>query len=161
MEFSLSPEFPKLVENIGPKEAKKEFFAGRVSKRCFSCRSRGELGSCKDKFKFTNASQIEEGQGVEVIPCASGWCGKVTEGSSSTFKNEEYDTATHRMCLQRGPSDDEEHCAETMVSRNKVFMCFCRGDLCNSADSHHSSLSIILVVTSAFLMYVLNGSLHS
>lgn len=54
-------------------------------KRCYQCRSRGDLGSCKDPFRF-NASDIEKEPGVAAIPCASGWCGKVLEGESSTFK---------------------------------------------------------------------------
>lgn len=47
-------------------------------KRCFVCRSRGELGSCKDPFTF-NATQAEVERGIETIPCASGWCGKIVE----------------------------------------------------------------------------------
>lgn len=47
-------------------------------RRCFQCRSRGELGSCKDPFKF-NVTQLAKEPGIEAIPCASGWCGKVIE----------------------------------------------------------------------------------
>lgn len=47
-------------------------------KRCFSCRSRSELGSCKDPFTF-NVTQAEHEAGIEVQPCASGWCGKILE----------------------------------------------------------------------------------
>nr|BAH72147.1 ACYPI007929 [Acyrthosiphon pisum] len=50
-------------------------FSDSVVKRCFSCRSRGDLGSCKDRFKYTNLTQVslESGIGVEAVPCASGW----------------------------------------------------------------------------------------
>lgn len=54
-----------------------DLFAGLI-KRCFVCRSRGELGSCKDPFT-TNATQVEHEKGVEAVPCASGWCGKILE----------------------------------------------------------------------------------
>lgn len=54
-------------------------------KRCFKCRSRGELGSCKDPFLYTNATGVA---GVETVPCASGWCGKVLEGGANAFKDE-------------------------------------------------------------------------
>lgn len=47
-------------------------------RRCFVCRSRGELGSCKDPFTI-NATQVELEKGVETVPCASGWCGKILE----------------------------------------------------------------------------------
>lgn len=47
-------------------------------RRCFSCRSRGELGSCKDLFAY-NVTQAESEPGVEAVPCASGWCGKILE----------------------------------------------------------------------------------
>lgn len=57
-------------------------------KRCFKCRSRGDLGSCKDAFIHTNATGIEHVAGVEAIPCASGWCGKVLEGGANSFKDE-------------------------------------------------------------------------
>lgn len=119
-------------------------------KRCFSCRSRGELGSCKDKFKYYNASQLDADTGVEIVPCASGWCGKVIETSDHDLKAEEYGVATQRMCLQRSPSDNEERCDDTVWSRKKVFMCFCQGDLCNNSILVKSSTKVILY-SSVFL----------
>lgn len=113
-------------------------------KRCFSCRSRGELGSCKDKFKYYNASQLDADTGVEIVPCASGWCGKVIETSAHDLKAEEYGVATQRMCLQRSPSDNEERCDDTVRSRKKVFMCFCHGDLCNKSVLVKPSINLIL-----------------
>lgn len=114
-------------------------------KRCFSCRSRGELGSCKDKFKYYNASQLEFETGVEAVPCASGWCGKVIETSDHDLKAEEYGVATHRMCLLRSPSDNEERCDDTVWGRKKVFMCFCQGDLCNRSVTLRSSVDIVFI----------------
>lgn len=132
-------------------------------RRCFQCRSRGELGSCKDPFKF-NVTQIENEHGITAVPCASGWCGKVIESEGTlrddgsiffhltTFKpkdfvfnfyvvfllfasNLDYDMATQRMCVQRGPSDSEDRCAHTIYNFKKVYMCFCQGDLCNAATN--------------------------
>lgn len=55
-------------------------------RRCYQCRSRGELGSCKDPFKF-NVTQIENEHGITAVPCASGWCGKVIE-SQGTLRDD-------------------------------------------------------------------------
>lgn len=43
-----------------------------------NCRSRGDLGSCKDPFTM-NSTEIETEKGVDAVPCASGWCGKIIE----------------------------------------------------------------------------------
>jgi hypothetical protein len=51
-------------------------------RRCFECRSRGDLGTCKDPFRY-NSTQVEEVHGARTVPCASGWCGKVIEGQGS------------------------------------------------------------------------------
>ncbi|XP_050088242.1 uncharacterized protein LOC126572497 [Anopheles aquasalis] len=101
-------------------------------KRCYQCRSRSELGSCKDPFLF-NATEVENERGLTAVPCASGWCGKVIEGMGS-FREDDYDMATQRMCVQRGPSDSEDRCAYTVYNHKKVYMCFCQGDLCNNAN---------------------------
>lgn len=55
-------------------------------RRCFQCRSRGELGSCKDPFRY-NITQIESEHGITAVPCASGWCGKVIE-SQGTLRDD-------------------------------------------------------------------------
>ncbi|XP_053698136.1 uncharacterized protein LOC128745158 [Sabethes cyaneus] len=117
-------------------------------KRCYQCRSRGELGSCKDAFTF-NATQVETEHGVTAVPCASGWCGKVIEGQGS-FREDDYDMATQRMCVQRGPSDSEDRCAYTVYNYKKVYMCFCQGDLCNGATTiggRNVGLSILTLIT--------------
>lgn len=114
-------------------------------KRCFACRSRGDLGDCKDKFRFANASDVQNEPGVETILCASGWCGKIMEDVNfAALKGEEYGKATERLCLQRGPSDGEERCANTVYNRNKVFMCFCKGDLCNGGRTVGVSVVLLL-----------------
>lgn len=113
-------------------------------KRCFSCRSRGDLGSCKDRFRFANESDVLNEPGVETILCASGWCGKIMEDVNFALKSEEYGKATQRLCLQRGPSDGEERCANTVYNRNRVFMCFCKGDLCNGGGSVVASAALLL-----------------
>ncbi|XP_070162897.1 UPAR/Ly6 domain-containing protein rtv [Polyergus mexicanus] len=96
-------------------------------RRCVSCRSRGELGSCKDPF-IMNSTEIALEKGVDAVPCVSGWCGKIIESQNL---NNEYGTATQRLCFQRGPDDIEERCAYTVWNYKKVYMCLCYGDLCN------------------------------
>lgn len=135
-------------------------FANGVVKRCYSCRSRGDLGSCKDTFKYTNLSQISQvpGVGVETVPCASGWCGKIIETRNSDAKEQEFDTATQRTCLQRGPSDNEERCDDTVWEYKKVFMCFCHGDLCNGAPAEtfdRALMTFALGISVAFVRFVL------
>nr|CAD7400707.1 unnamed protein product [Timema poppensis] len=115
-----------------------------ILKRCFACRSRGDLGSCKDPFKF-NSTLAQDERGLEAVPCASGWCGKFMEGGT-TFKDDDYGVATQRMCLQRAPNDNEERCAYTVWGNKKVYMCFCQGDLCNTAGA--TPLPPFMLVTS-------------
>ncbi|XP_053948066.1 uncharacterized protein LOC128856774 [Anastrepha ludens] len=105
-------------------------------RRCYQCRSRGELGSCKDPFNY-NATDVENEPGLSAIPCASGWCGKVIEGGG-TYAVDDYDQAIQRMCVQRGPDDNQDRCANTVYNYKKVYMCFCQGDLCN----HGSTISL-------------------
>ena len=57
------------------------FFTGAV-KRCYSCRSRGDLGTCRDPFKV-NSTLGEIEKGIEAVPCASGWCSKIIEGGNN------------------------------------------------------------------------------
>ncbi|XP_032512019.1 uncharacterized protein LOC116766308 [Danaus plexippus] len=115
-----------------------------LQKRCIKCRSRGELGSCGDPFP-TNVTESEDQVGIHVVACPSGWCGKMIEGTTGAFRTDDYGAATQRMCLQRSPSDDEERCAYTMWNHKKVYMCFCTGDLCNSAVRSQLVLPILLL----------------
>ena len=129
--------------------------AEAVVRRCFACRSRGELGDCRDPFYLSaNSTLIESKQaGVESPPCASGWCSKIIEGHDKSFKDADYGLATQRDCLQRPPSDGKERCAEVVWNRKQVFMCFCKGDLCNSAGS--PAYSWILTAVSAVMVLFL------
>jgi len=124
------------------------FTEGRT-RHCYTCRSRGPLGDCKDTFGF-NETTAEHVRGVKVTPCASAWCAKVLEG-----KEDDYDFATERMCLQRPPEDLQERCADTLYKRRKVFMCFCRGDLCNSAIAHQIPFSLMLATQLLLIVKIL------
>lgn len=68
-------QFPEILDILG------------LIKRCYQCRSRGELGSCKDPFRY-NASHVDTEPGVTTVPCASGWCGKVIEGDTGAFRED-------------------------------------------------------------------------
>ena len=59
----------------------------------------------------------------------------------------EHDAATERTCLQRGPDDGEERCAYTTMDYKKVFICFCKGDLCNGGRSLIPSLLGLTITT--------------
>ncbi|CAK9804412.1 hypothetical protein ANTQUA_LOCUS4078 [Anthophora quadrimaculata] len=123
------------IDNIGMMQLKvivilkARLLTQGLLRRCVNCRSRGDLGSCKDPFTM-NSTAIEMEKGVDAVPCASGWCGKIIERHGL---NNEYGTATQRLCFQRGPDDGEERCAYTVWSYKKVYMCLCFGDLCNGS----------------------------
>ncbi|XP_022192846.2 uncharacterized protein LOC111050795 [Nilaparvata lugens] len=127
---------------------------GTTIKRCYKCRSRGDQGSCKDPFKYSNFTSLTGVKGVEAIPCPSGWCNKIFEGGANQFKDEEYGAATSRGCLPRGPPDNEERCAMTVFGTNPtpVMMCLCQGDLCNGSPTTAlpSALMILLPLLSIF-----------
>ena len=64
----------------------------------------------------------------------------------------DFDMATQRMCVQRGPDDSEDRCAYTIYNYKKVFMCFCQGDLCNG--SNPSSFSNKLLMFAPFMALI-------
>ena len=66
--------------------------AASVVRKCFSCRSRGPLGDCRDPFYLSaNATIIESKKsGVETPPCSSGWCRKVIEGRENREEQTEF-----------------------------------------------------------------------
>merc|ERR1712013_255602 len=88
-------------------------------RRCYTCRSRGELGDCKDNFippppfnaSNPGASLLRH---VQESPCYSGWCYKQIDGDIWDSSN----TAVER-------------CSYVLQNFRAVFMCFCEGDLCN------------------------------
>ncbi|XP_066591107.1 UPAR/Ly6 domain-containing protein rtv-like [Prorops nasuta] len=121
-----------------------------ILRRCVDCRSRGELGSCKDPFTM-NSTEIEMEKGVDSVPCASGWCGKIIESQNL---NNEYGTATQRLCFQRGPDDGEERCAYTVWNYRKVYMCLCFGDLCNASSAIGPQTLIITFLTSCIARWL-------
>ncbi|KAI9590052.1 uncharacterized protein LOC119642171 [Glossina fuscipes] len=120
-------------------------------RRCYQCRSRGELGSCKDPFLF-NATDGANEPGLSAVPCASGWCGKVIEGGGA-YAVDDYDQAIQRMCVQRGPDDNQDRCANTIYNYKKVYMCFCQGDLCNAADSM-PKLGLLITLTLTLILKI-------
>lgn len=64
----------------------------------------------------------------------------------------DFDTATQRMCVQRGPDDSEDRCANTIYNYKKVYMCFCQGDLCNSSPVIHRDTTKILAASALALV---------
>jgi hypothetical protein len=146
------------------------FWAGHthaVVHRCFACRSRGEQGDCRDPFFLSssaNASSDAEAAdvslsvleskraGVDVLPCASGWCSKVLEGADKSFKDD-FGSATERDCMKWPPSDGKERCAFIKWHRKQVYMCFCKGDLCNGArNTSGTFLRVFLAAIAALIL---------
>ena len=92
-------------------------------RRCFTCRSRGDKGDCRDPFI---APEIEENRrqsvdtAVEEVPCSTGWCSKVLEGLDKNFGDNDYGIATERQCMERAPSDNQERCDFVQLGLKKV-----------------------------------------
>ena len=100
--------------------------------RCYSCISKGGKGDCGDTFNPVNE-----------LPCSTGWCSKNMEG-----------VATERQCLTKAPSDGKERCAYVNDHHKQVFMCFCKGDLCNGGQGVQSSW-VVVAAFSFFLTAIL------
>jgi hypothetical protein len=66
----------------------------------------------------------------------------------------DFDMATQRMCVQRGPDDSEDRCANTIYNHKKVFMCFCQGDLCNDSQVIHHNMNKILFTSSVAIFAI-------
>ena len=127
-----------------------------TNRRCFDCRSRGDLGDCRDPFYFSpnsTAESLKHMTGVESPPCASGWCIKVEEGGEHIYKDAEYGVATERECMAFPPSDGKERCTEVTRRGKRVYVCFCKGDLCNDAGNIKMSQWMLV---STLVMMVLN-----
>ena len=58
---------------------------------------------------------------------------QVLEGIDKNFGDNDYGIATERQCMERAPSDNQERCAYVKKGHKQVYMCFCKGDLCNAA----------------------------
>nr|ALS04512.1 AGAP011412-PA [Acartia pacifica] len=121
-------------------------------RRCYVCRSRGDRGDCRDPFLPPEARSPGElapahNSPITELPCASGWCAKMFDGVDKNTI-EDYDLATERFCLSRGPSDGQERCTYVFSEqqRKEVYMCMCRGDLCNSARPVGLSTSLLLLL---------------
>jgi hypothetical protein len=119
-------------------------------KRCFTCRSRGALGDCRDPFSLNSTTfdgQANTKPSIEAVPCASGWCAKIIEDDYGDSI-----AATERSCMTRPPTDNEERCSETVFENHrdrKVFLCMCYGDLCNSATKTDISIGLASATTMA------------
>lgn len=121
-------------------------------KRCFTCRSRGALGDCRDPFTLNSTTfdgQTNHKPSIEATPCASGWCAKTIEDNFG-----ESIAATERSCMTRPPTDNAERCSETIFENQKdkkIFLCMCYGDLCNSATGLFTEHSFKLIVIMTLL----------
>jgi len=66
------------------------------------------------------------------------------EGVDKNFGDDDYGIATERQCMSRVPSDGKERCAYVVRNHKQVFMCFCKGDLCNSGKGLTSSFLVMI-----------------
>jgi len=129
--------------------------AARKARRCFNCRSRGELGDCRDPFYLSaNSTLVKNSKkaGVKMLPCSSGWCKKFVGGNQDKLKSDQA-IEHERGCLTRGPPDNKPRCFE----HDFGMMCICKGDLCNQAPSINVSYlnlfsALIIGWTSIYLI---------
>ena len=133
-------------------------------RRCFTCRSRGEKGDCRDTFIRPQPppTDLKEGEPVpytsvvDETPCSTGWCAKIIEGVGiDSVISEDYGVATERQCMTRAPSDNKERCAYVVYRGKQVFMCFCKGDLCNSG--HQTTVSLVTMALVVSFSLVVSG----
>jgi hypothetical protein len=62
------------------------------------------------------------------------------------YKDADYGLATQRNCLALPPSDGKQRCAYVKLKQKEVYMCFCKGDLCNGADKAATNSGVMAVV---------------
>ena len=74
------------------------------------------------------------------------------EGLDKNFGDNDYGIATERQCMERAPSDDQERCAFVQIGHKEVYMCFCKGDLCNSGHSTSPGIPILLLTLTALFL---------
>jgi len=132
-------------------------------RRCYQCRSRGVKGDCRDTFIRPTPPPLDLDPDlpapyqpdVSEPNCATGWCAKVIEGvNGDSVISEDYSVATERYCMPRAPSDGKERCAYVVFGGKQVFMCFCKGDLCNTGTSVTSSMvTIFSLVISSLIIF--------
>ena len=67
------------------------------------------------------------------------------EGLDKNFGDNDYGIATERQCMERAPSDNQERCAFVKHNHKQVYMCFCKGDLCNAGHLHAPSFTLALL----------------
>ena len=77
---------------------------------------------------------------------------QIQEGRDKNFGDDDFGIATERQCLQRPPSDNQERCAYVKQNHKRKFMCFCKGDLCNSANSIPPTSLLILILMPLLLI---------
>ena len=65
------------------------------------------------------------------------------------YKDADYGLATQRDCLARPPSDGKERCAYVKYNRKEVYMCFCKGDLCNPGTRPQAPVWLLAVSLAA------------
>jgi len=124
--------------------------ASRQLTQCFKCRSRGELGVCRDEFPYNETTG--QGQpGIDIVACPSGWCSKKIEGIRGP--PDDFGTASERTCLNQAPSDQEERCVEIKRGFKIVLHCFCKGNLCNSSNQTLGNW-LTIVISALFLRRV-------
>lgn len=133
-------------------------------RRCYQCRSRGEQGDCRDPF--TPPEAVAPGlpapahkTAIFETPCSSGWCSKILEGVDKNSVDD-YGIATERSCMQRAPSDGSERCAYVKYNHQEVYMCFCHGDLCNTAPHRAGGAPVLLTLLLAPLLLLLSAPLR-
>ena len=134
-------------------------------RRCYTCRSRGELGDCRDTFIRPTPGALYQENGelspykpaVDETPCATGWCAKIIEGVGiDSIISEDFGIATERQCMTRAPSDNKERCAYVVYRGKQVFMCFCKGDLCNTGTRSVSS-NLVTVLTMLTISWIVSA----
>ena len=76
---------------------------------------------------------------------------QILEGRDKNFGDDDFGIATERQCLQRPPSDNQERCAYVKQNHKRKFMCFCKGDLCNSANNN-PPVSLLLLLVMPLIM---------
>jgi len=122
---------------------------GHRYQRCFNCRSRGELGDCKDPFYLTaNSTSVAGNRNqVKALPCSSGWCKKFVVDPDHSGREGDKNYVVDRGCLGGGPDDGKGRCFEVNSYHGSPpgYLCICKGDLCNSAPPHpHTSAAVTL-----------------